>query len=221
MKRFAIRRAMEPTTTRREIDANALQMLMVLSSGLSRRDLEDWDNRQVTEHVSWLDASWVRTYWHPGGDAAMCLYTGPTKAGVADANLICGAPFEDIHEVMEFAAPDRENPLTGHASPSVHGASLFWVECTLRPGLEASANLWASLPDVLDSCGIGTAPSYLDGSVSFEWVRTYWREEGRWFLALYAASDGEWLQTAPACGFRHGPAIIRPVEEIAPADYLG
>lgn len=217
MKHFAIRRSADLRATRAEIDAGAMQALMALTSGMS--DSYDWAPADLRKRVRWLDVRWVRSYWHAGGDAIVCLYTGPMQDVVEDVNLSCGAAFDEILEIIEVAASGRTDPETCHARPSYPDACLFSVECFLPepPRDDVCADLGALLEDASGH----ESHSLNDTIPTSEWIRSYWHESDGWLLALYASADSAWLANVPTHGLPIGNATIRPVTEIAPTDYLG
>lgn len=217
MKEFAIRRSADPSATRAEIDAGAMQALVALAAEMT--EAYDWAPPEVRGRARSTGVRWVRSYWHAGGDAIVCLYAGPLQHVVEEANINCGVAFDEVAEVIQVAAPDRTDVTTNHARPSHPDARLFSVECFLAHS--SDEEVCREIAELLRLGGAEELPPFIERDVAPEWIRAYRRPEDGWLLALYATTDGAWLDDVPESGLRVGDAVLRPIVEIAPADYLG
>lgn len=205
MKRFAILRRLETTTTREDWDAGAMQTLLNLRA-------EHTD--KVGTQPNFRSVAWVRSYWHEGSTWGLCLYEAPELAEVANYHEICEVPYVEFRDVAEASADDVELNEFGLTALS-EGESLFTIEAVLD-ATEPDEPAFATLPASLAGASGG-----LEGSLDhIRWVRAYWDEERGSALALYATREAGTI-TALAQVLEGSGATVRPVVEIAPGEYLG
>ncbi|HET7738999.1 MAG TPA: hypothetical protein VFK32_10535 [Tepidiformaceae bacterium] len=210
MRKFAIRRALDPTMTRDEVDAGALQSLFNLSA-INVPIEEAFDPRLSRDS----ELEWVRSYWQEGGDWGLCLYTARTESELALYHTACALPYVSFTAVDELWSPDSTDPTSGRAVVPP-GAVLF----TLEGALAATAPVEPGPGDVesflrrLDYGGVVTP-----GEAGTRWVRAYVDTESRVVIGTFLAHD-ERTYLAIAGRAQDTGVIIRRVIEVTPSEYL-
>lgn len=204
MKRFAILRDNDPAATRTDVDAMAMQTIINLRA----------PNLGVAVMPRFVGVDWVRSYWQEGNAWGVCLYEAPGPQPLVEYHDMCGPPYVEFREIAEFTAPGAEVTSAGTTALS-EGETLFTIETTLEAD-EPRAASFASLPATLTQAAGG-----LEGSLDHvRWVRAYWDGERRRALSLYVTREAATVEALSRV-LEPAGAIVRPVTEIAPGEYLG
>jgi hypothetical protein len=112
MKRFAILREVDPNLTWGDVDSSALQNIFNMQLGLEPADAFE---------PRILGVRWVRSYWAPGTDWALCLYTGQSDEQVERWHDWCEVPYVEIREIDEHTASDIPYSTGWHGTPDESG----------------------------------------------------------------------------------------------------
>jgi len=128
MKQFAILRQLPLELGWEDIDASAIQNMVYMGLGEADMDVV-WEPRI-------LGVQWVRTYWQPGSDWGLCLYTAPDERAVRDWHDLCHVPYAGIEEIEVEEGPTAaaDYPRGFHAPASA--APLVAVQATAPGALE-------------------------------------------------------------------------------------
>ncbi len=190
MKLYAIRRNhIPPEMTWTEMDGAVIEILMNQGIGLDE-DAVPWEPRV-------LGVEWVRTYWAPGTNWGLCLYTSPTDQKVKDFHELCDVPYAEIREI------DQVEP---EAASTDYRRGFH--EALEEPPLLAITGTKAGIEDAI----VGS-----NGAV--RWIRTYADKNGESATALVepaSASRTDLEADLVAAGFE-----IRRVVEFSRSDYAG
>jgi hypothetical protein len=189
MKSFAILREIPPTLTWDEVDSSAVQN--IINMGLT----------DITPEIAWdprvVGVKWVRSYWAPGTDWGLCLYTADSAENVKAWHDECGVAYAGIQEVEELA-PGGEVPYDPGFHKDPDASRLVALEG------HADAMFQEALPPEV--------------AANATWIRAYVDRATDQVYALFRADhlpDAATFDALAQAGWK-----ARRVVEIKPGDYI-
>jgi hypothetical protein len=183
MKRFAILRDLDPGMTREELDAGAIQTIVNMGLG-SVEPAIAWEPR-----ISGI--RWIRSYWAPGTNWAVCLYTARDAESIDIYHSMCNLPFVSYAEI-------EESERAGGPLPPGFGEGAPRLLCIEAP-----------------SESIGDPFTW--GLLDARWIRSYTDVSDGRILAVFEA-DG--LETRALPERSNTDWIFREIVEVTPSEYL-
>ena len=210
MANYAILRDMDPTWTRADVDAGAVQTLFNMRLGRRYPELA-WEPRMI-------EVDWVRSFWQEGTNWGLCLYTAPESQQIADYHSLCGVPYVEYHEIEEHFSPELCDPESGDMMLSDSTVTLFTVELALDVD-EVGVATFERIEALLGSAA-EPIPTLVEGPTDhIQWIRAYWDRTRRVAVAFYAVENESALRFLEEL-FDGSDVAVRPVVEITPAEYL-
>ena len=215
VRKFAIRRSLNPTMTREDVDAGALQSIFTLSA-IGVPPEEAFDPRLSRDS----ELEWIRSYWQEGSDWGLCLYTARSESELELFHTACALPYVSFTAVDEVGSIETSDPITGRALVPP-GAVLFTVEGTLERTIAESPSGLPELDDLESLLEQLEGGEVIRGAAAgVRGVRAYVdNEEGRVIGTFLAPDEPSYLEIADSA--QGSRVTVRRVVEVTPSEYLG